>query len=253
MSLVINPSTSFDQGLQRLLATSKKSAAEVMRQQARLLFVEVAKVTPPFGSGALQKTGEAQKNARAKVAADIYGLYGLPNDAFDAIKDRNPGEAQAFWYLHKKGDTAGASDLLRAATGSILHPFDDGAHHRRNFRKKTKNFRFYVSDPANLKAYVRLMQDRVWWLASGWSEPLAALGARVPAGVNRHRAPGLLRVEITDQAIEITMRNDVRYAVKIDNLRNRIRYAMDRRADALNRRWEDWMKRLARESGLKVR
>lgn len=223
-----------------------------MRQQAKLLFVEVAKVTPPFGPGALQNASAAQTNARAKVAADIYGLYGLPNDAYDAIKERSPGEAQAFWYLHKKGDTAGAGDLLRAATGSILHKFDGGVHHRRNFRKKTKNFRFYVSDPASLKDYVREMQSHVWWLASGWSEPLAALGARVPAGVNRHDAPGLLLVTVTDQLIEVMMRNNVRYAVKVNNLNNRIRYAMDRRADALNRRWEEWMLRLAREAGLKV-
>jgi hypothetical protein len=37
----------FDTAVQRLVATSKKSAEQVLRDQAKLLVVEVAKITPP--------------------------------------------------------------------------------------------------------------------------------------------------------------------------------------------------------------
>jgi hypothetical protein len=40
-------SASFARAAQRLIATSKKSASDLMRDQARLLVVDVAKITPP--------------------------------------------------------------------------------------------------------------------------------------------------------------------------------------------------------------
>jgi hypothetical protein len=245
----------------RMASTSKKTLPELWREEARICFggsgsmPGVAGITPPYGEGKLQNARSAEAHARAKVAADIYGLYGTPGDAYDAIQEKAPGQAGPFWYLLQHKDVAGASDVLRAATGSIIHPFDGGVHHRRNFRKGKKGgrgFRFYVSDPKNLKAYVQLEQELIWWLASGWAEPLQALGARLPTGVKRHPAPGHLTVTINESVISIEASNDVRYAREIADMERRIMTVMnDWRVARLDRAWDFYLAKLARESGLK--
>lgn len=241
-----------------MAATSKKTLPALWKEEARICFggsgtmPGVAGITPPYGPGGLQNTRTAEAHAKAKIAADIYGLYGTPNDAYAAVQEASPGQAQAFWWLYKHGDIPGASDIVRAATGSIIAPFDDGAHHRRNFRRRGRKFRFYVSDPKNLKAYVELEQEQVWWLASGWQEPLQALGAHLPAGVKKHSAPGHLKVVSNDHELTITISNDVKYASQIGDMKRRIETVMnDWRVARLDRMWNTYQDTLAGVSGFK--
>lgn len=244
------PSPKHEAALERLLSTSKKAAVEVVKQRARTVFKTVAQYTPPAHAGVLGRS--AQTHARAKVASDIYALYGTPSDAYDAVAEKSRGDAQAFWWLHKHGDTGAASDIVRAATGSILAPFDDGVHHRRNFRRRGNRFRFFVSDPKNLNAYVLLQQEQVFWLASGWEDALTALGVKgIPYGVGKHDAPGTLKVEITEQLIAITMVNQVGFASRVKDINRRIRWAMDQDADTMQRMWDHYMSKLAGEVGMK--
>ena len=242
--------TKHEAALHRLLSTSKRGAVEVLRGRAKTVFKTVAKYTPPAHAGALGKAAET--HAKAKIATDIYGLYGTPSDAYDAVKEKSPGEAQAFWYLLKHDDVKGASDIVRSTTGSIIAPFDDGVHHRRNFRRKTRNFRFFVTDPKNLKAYVQLEQEQVWWLASGWEPALSALGVRdIPYGINKHDGPGTLKVSITDLLISIAMVNNVRYAGEVKDIERRVAWAMSLDVDTMDRMWEYYLKKLAGENGMK--
>jgi hypothetical protein len=244
----------------RMASASKKLLPTLWKEEARICFggsgsmPGVAGITPPYGEGSLQNARTAEVHAKAKVAADIYGLYGTPNDAYDAVMQKAPGEAQAMWYLLKHGDIPGASDIVRATTGSIIHPFDDGALHRRDFRKKRRagGFRFFVSDPKNLKAYVQLEQEMIWWLASGWQDPLEALGAKLPSGVKRHSAPGHLEVIINDSEITITAGNDVRYAGAIKDMTRRIQTVLNTyRVARLDRMWDNYLAKLGSASGFK--
>lgn len=234
------------------MSTSKRSAVEVTKSEAKLVFVEVARVTPPTHAGVTGRA--ADQHAKTKVASDIYSLYGTPGDAYDAIAERSPAQASAFWYLNENDETSAANDILREATGSILYPFDGGVHHQRNFRKsakRKKGFTFYVSNPQSLDVYVQQEQSHVWWLASGWEDALSALGAKLPYGVSRHNAPGTLRVEITNDRISITMTNDVGYAREVKDLERRIRWAMEIRADRMQRNWDNYIARIASASGMK--
>ncbi|MCG3206266.1 MAG: hypothetical protein KCHDKBKB_03000 [Elusimicrobia bacterium] len=238
----------------RMAATSKKDLVTLWKEEARICFGGSAKmpgvagVTPPYGAGTLQNTGKAAAQARSKIAADIRALYGLPRDAMDLIKAKAPANtAKAFWKHHKQGETQAANDILRATTGSILYPFDGGVHHRRNFRKRPKNFRFFVSDPDSLEEYIELHQSRVWWLASGWQEPLEALRARLPAGVTKHGAsPGRLKVDTQGGSIEIAAVNQVKYGPRIKDMSRRLRIVMNEwRVERLDRMWTEYLKRLA--------
>lgn len=239
--------------LERLLSTSKRTAEEVLKGEARIVFKNVALYTPPAHQGVTGKA--AERHAQAKVGADIYALYGTPGDAYDAIAVKSPGKASAFWLLNEQGETRAASDILREATGSILYPFDGGKHHRTNFRKRIRRgnagFTFYVSNPQSLDVYVQQQQSHVWWLSGGWEDALTALGVRgMPYGVGKHDAPGTLRVHLTDTRLEVAMVNNVSYAAGVKDINRRILWAMDVRADRMQRNWDNYLARLAGQAGM---
>lgn len=245
----------FDHALARLASTSKRTGLEVMKQQARLLFVEVAKVTPPNGgaAGRTLQGREAEKAGKLAITRDLHQIYGLPGRAFSDIQDRDVAAADAFWSAYKGGRMDAAGKIVRKQLGKSFVPFDGGKAGRSlAHKKRKKEALFYISNPASLAFHIQELQQHVWYLASGWSDALQALGARAPYGVNMHDAPGRLRIVATDDRIEITMINDVRYAREIKGLRDRISFAMKVRVGALDRAWNDWLKRLARDSGFKA-
>lgn len=252
---VFPTSTTFDAALQRLASTSKKSAVEVMRQQAKLLFVEVAKVTPPAGGakGNTLSGKAAEKAGQLAIVRDLHQIYGMPGRAFSDIAAKDQSAADAFWSCYKEGRVEAAGIIVKRELGKSFVPFD-GGRLGRGFRgkKRTKEAVFYITNPAALHEHIQTLQAHVWYLASGWSDALRALGASLPYGVGRHHGPGMLKVEATDQRIVITMTNNVRYARQVKNLQSQITFAMKVRSGALDRQWDDWMKRLARSSGLKA-
>jgi hypothetical protein len=242
-------SSAHEAALQRVLMTSKRAAVEVLKGEARILFKNVAAYTPPAHAGTTGRAAET--HAKAKVAADIRSLYGTPGEAYDLLPQHD-GQADAFWGYYKRGEIREASDLLRAATGSILAPFDAGVHHKRNFRRRARNFRFFVSDPEELTLYVQMEQENIWWLASGWQDALTALGVKgLPYGTAKHNAPGRLKVDITTGSIEITMTNEVAYARQIKDIQRRIQWAMQLRADRMQRNWDNYLTKIAAGSGMK--
>lgn len=247
-------STAHEQAIERVLATSKRAAVEVLKSEARIVFQNVARYTPPGHAGTIGKAAES--HAKTKIEADIRALYGTPGEAYDLLP-QSTGVADAFWSHYKRGEISDANDILRGTTGSILYPFDAGEFHRKNFRqrrRKGSGFRFFVSDPGEIDLYIQMQQENIWWLASGWQEALRALGVKNPPyGSAKHpEAPGGLRVEITASAIEIAMRNDVRYARQVKDFQRRIKWAMDVRADRMQRQWDFYLAKLAGESGLKA-
>jgi len=247
-------SAPFEQGLQRLLSTSKRAAADVLRSEARIVFKNVALYTPPAHAGTTGKSAES--HAKTKVAADIRALYGTPSDAYDLLP-QSTGVADAFWSHYKRGEIADANDILRGTTGSIFYTFDAGEFHRKNFRqrrRKGSGFRFYVSEPKEIDLYIQMQQENVWWLASGWHDALAALGVKgLPYGIAKHpEAPGTLRVDISSAAIEIAMQNNVQYARQVKDFQRRVKWAMNFRADRMQAQWENYLAKIAGESGLKT-
>lgn len=244
----------FDAAVIRFAMTSRKTAAEVMKDQARLLFVEVAKITPPYGGGA--STGrKAEAQGKTAVARDIYSLYGTRSDAYDAIASSNVGAANAFWRHLGSNNEPLANEILSDVTGKSLGRFDGGALHKRTAGGKKRRSRarretvFYVSNAEALAAYVSEQQANVWWLASGWGDALRTLGAKLPYGVDKQDAPGRLKVEINDQRIVITMVNQVSFGREVRDIERRINFALNKRVGALDRRWETYINRTAKDAG----
>lgn len=247
----------FDRALKRLAATSRKSAVEVMTQQAKLLFALVAKITPPgneFASGRA-----AEKQGKTAVAADIYAIYGTPSDAYDAIDQTGrKTDADAFWALYKDGQLGDAKEIFEAVTGSeITYGFDGGAAHRAAGigARKRKNRRrtVFTFSVEGVTSHVKDTQASVWWLASGWARALRALGARLPTGTGKHDAPGSLAVIVNDALIDIKMTNRVKFAGQVPGIKRRIRSAMRIRAEVLQRQWDFHISRAARSAGFRTR
>ena len=249
--LTIN-SAGFDAALLRLLASSKRSAVAVMKQQAKLLFVEVAKVTPPNHDSTTGKA--AERNAKQKISSDQRLIYGTPSLAFDHLKAKSEPAAAAFWRLYQEGDTQSAAHIVRNITGKSFTAFDGGKVGRNFLAKRRRSKReviYYVTEPLALDTHIKDLQQHIWWLASGWAPALRALGAKAPYGVGKVPAPGLLKVEATDQRIVITMSNDVRFARQVKDIQRRIDFALKKRTGTLQRTWDSYLATMARESGLK--
>ena len=249
--LTIN-SAGFNAALVRLLASSKRSAVAVMKQQAKLLFAEVAKVTPPNHDSTLGKS--AERNAKQKIGGDQRSLYGTPSLAFDHLKAQSEPAANAFWHLYQEGDTQSAGAIVRSNLGKSFTPFDGGKVGRNFLAKRRRSKReviHYVTEPLALDAHIKDLQNHTWWLASGWAPALRALGAKTPYGVGKVPAPGLLKVEATDQRIVITMSNEVRFARQVRDIQRRIDFALKKRTGTLQRTWDNYLATMARTSGLK--
>lgn len=242
--------------LQRLAATSKRTSVEVLKQEAKLAFTLVARMTPPASQGVTGRAAERQ--GKNKVRGDIRSLYGSLGGAYDTIRLRGGlAQAKAFWKAYQDNDRPAADQILRRATGGKgLHRFDGGALHRRMrgsrgaVTSRPREPLFFVDDLHSLDAYIEQRAGNVWWLAGGWLPALQGLGGKIPYGIGLHRGPGRLRIS-TLGGIEITAINQVRYASEVRDIDRRIRSALRIRSAVLQRRWDAYLKRRA-ASTLKI-
>lgn len=250
--------SAFDHALMRLMSTSKKAAVDVMKDEARRLFVEVGKVTPPAGGakGNTLQGLKAEKAGKAAIVHDYHEIYGTPSRAYDDLKAKSTEDrADAFWASFKNGRLDAAQSIVRADLGKSLSPFDGGrAAKAYRGKQRKKEALFYITDTKPFQAAIEEAQSHVWYLASGWADALKALGVkRLPFGMNKQNGPGLLRVIVTDRNIEITMRNEVSYARRVKGLQDQIDFAIRVRVGKLDRAWDEYLKKLAREVGLKAK
>ncbi len=95
------------------------------------------------------------------------------------------------------------------------------------------------------------MLARVGWLASGWNAAAMKLGVRVPAWIARHgSSAGQIVVKLTGWALTIEIRNRVKYAGEISDLRSRVGRALEAQRKAMERQIKWLTERNARKSGL---
>lgn len=236
----------FNAVLDRRIATSSREAVVIAAEQMRGIHRQLIKITPPGhsvnGSGVEGGTIEAREHGRAKVAGDIAKVYGTASSAYDAIYEKSPAQARAFYALRTRGPLA-AADIVRAQLNTWYGPFDGGALHQRNFRggsvkgKKSKPILYIQhSDKAALDAYIKQQQGHVMYLTSGWNAIMTKLGIPLPAFAALG-GPGEAIIEVSTNRVHTLASNDVKYA---SNAITRVQWAIDRQADAMQRQWDDW-------------
>jgi hypothetical protein len=205
-----------------------KTPAQVLRAQARLMAVNLAFQTQPFGGS--KAIGGQQESAKSlgegTVARDIRKVIKTPADVYDKIEKQAIGAGRAFYAMIKKGDFDLArnllvrlriSGLLQAQIGSMSGNFHKQALKpipKRPRMEKRQEPLLITDEKAKLKAYVKEVQKKVGIAKGGWAACAMQLGGTrgrmetnvpgmqqqaVPAWVKRHagkRAAGT----VVDQA-----------------------------------------------------
>jgi hypothetical protein len=220
-------STNFDRALRELARETRKSTAQILREQAGLLAMDLMRAYPPFG-GFLQKENFAAQRRVGDAATrkQIRSVYGIASDVYARLLAIDQRQAATYWHLHIN-DPAAAADYL---SGMMLTELTterlDPAVHRR-----LRNRRGRVSDGTMRRGphqvvtirernrYIREKLQQVGKLKAGW---LAAAmryraGRGVPGWIARH---GMRRSGLIDQAdakvASITLQNRVTYASGAD-------------------------------------
>jgi hypothetical protein len=245
----------FDQSLTRFLATTRRTLPVVLMEQARGIVRNAIAITPPgkANDGDVTLGGAAKKLGETAIASDIRSIYGTPAQAYDLIKEHmsNTGEPDGFWKHLKRGGIAQANQIFQDATGQKLYPFDDGAVHQRfkkgRARAHARKPVFFLQDTKPLDTYVKSIQKRVGWLASGWNAVAARLGVKPAAWIWRNHGDGSATLRETTTGIVIRAENDVSYAKYIPDMHRRLQSAIDRQAGAMKKRVQSYLKQLGVE------
>lgn len=184
----------FETALRQLAAATGKSFRQVVDQNARLIAVNLAFQTQPFGNSiASRKQGEAA------VMRDIGKVYRPANKVFDELKGQSEQQAKGFYKAIKNGEYALAQDILRRSgirdRNAEVGEFDAQWHRKsKNRRGRVSRNRTALITPDNrdAKAYTKEVQRRVGYAKSGWIAAGEQIGklSRVPKWMRKGASNG---------------------------------------------------------------
>ena len=122
-------------------------------------------------------------------------------------------------------------------------------------RVNTKRKRQRILVPADaLRAYVKMKQGRVGYLASGWNRTAQKVGYKPPEWIARHgSANGSVRLHSSARKFSMKTTNAIRYARDVDGLERRIQVALNMQANNMERKVDDYLQKQAASIGLKVK
>lgn len=243
----------------RFQATSKKSIAENLRKQGKLLVVDIAQRTPPFNfagvkagasddrAGALSGS-EAKKQGENAIKGDLFGGRDVNVGGFRAksrgffiVSDGKMIERDDIVsiFTNKQGKQYGVEKNLYRPNASV----QDMITHRDKYRSKAtgrmsraglrtrdNGRRVFIDRMVVSKAaanrFLKALYGRVGWMAAGWAKAAADLGSNsLPQWIKRHSgAPGVGSLRVSDTDFELIISNK--------NIYSSLQKAVDRRASA---------------------
>ncbi len=225
--------------------TIKNSVPGFLRQEARLVAVELARRTQPFGADATTRVvGEVA------TSSDIYRVYTTPGKVYTDISN---GANKTFWKAVKARQWNRASKILSKA-GNVfrstpIQSFDGGSAHqqlRNNSGRisKTQKPVMIVQNTQALKTYVKSEMAKVGFGKGGWATCAKALGGirGIPGWVSRQNSPGQVIENYKSEVSSVTMTNQVPYATEIlseSEKQNAIDIAKDRLAKSVKKAFKE--------------
>lgn len=243
----------FDAALARMIASSKRDAVTVMKEQAKGIMRYVQAYTPPASKGA---TGSAARMQGVNAVRSRMKAYGTPAQAFAIVKS-SKGEdvAKYFWEVFKAGERDKANAVLREVTGKNIAPFDDGKIFTALMikRKKARGINYYISDPKKLKDFSKEAERHVGTLAAGWNPAMVLLGLTPPSWISRHEGNGEADIKIGEGTVQVIAHNHNVYTrAQETHMESMIGYAYIAQANIMEHRWNRYIESLAMKSGLLV-
>ena len=186
----------FGEQLLRYQALFGKSTADILRQQCRLIAVNLATNTQPYGLD-----DNARLIGQKAVLRDVGKVYRSADKVFAEIARQGDDRAKAWYKAVKHGDAATAQRILRevgmsSIAGVPCGPFDDGKIHAANRNRRGRVSRegplFIVSNPAKLVAYQKKIVTHVGAAKSSWAACASQLGGTrgIPLWARKNKAHG---------------------------------------------------------------
>jgi hypothetical protein len=216
----------FERDLRKIMALTKKSAEEAIRQQSKLLVQDCIKMTPPFAGQSMegvtnQSYAQQREAGRSAVTRDIKRLFVVGANLPEA---REPWARKALEKWKDAGNSEALNKILSRMKVSymVAHEGDSLATlHAENRNKRTgrvfKKARVLLlgSSRANIAAinrYVKEACKHVGKAKSGWVKAANALGLkRVPKWITGAEGQGIFSESFTNGKAEVIVGNGVPY------------------------------------------
>jgi len=174
--------TGFDRALVEYKVATGKSWRDVIRQQARLLAVNLAYQTQPYGLG-----DASLRMGQGAVYRDVAKVYATPNEAYIELKKWSLEAARGFWKLYNDGKMARAKKILsRSPLGLVpFGPFKKEFHGQRRSRATGKVLGSgpsqIVQNPNKVNPYMTRKEKHVGMAKGAWKTCAKMLGG--PRGI----------------------------------------------------------------------
>lgn len=207
--------------LAEVIRLTKEEPAKVMIQEGRLLCVELAKATQPFGFD-----DKAKASGQDTIARDIAKVYAAPAEVFKAIELQNGKEmADGFWKAFQARSYAKATRILQDShtsfRGCPILPFDGGTAHKKRWSRGQVKGGFVASmvlqTQTGMKPYIKQEQAKVGFAKGGWSNAAKLLGGTrgIPAWVANHNTPASIVDNTSEPNPSLIIRNEVNYTSQV--------------------------------------
>ncbi len=186
----------FDSTLIEFGKVFHKDIADVLVQQARLICVNLAWNTQPYGLD--QNT---LKQGQAATLRDIARVYRSIDSIYAGIAAKSEIAAKAYFKAAKAGDQCTVQRLLYDyglpnLTNAPFGPFDDGKRHKaardRRGRVSRRGLPYIVTNPAALRKYTKEKLKNVGTAKSAWASCARQLGGTrgIPLWATRGKGRG---------------------------------------------------------------
>jgi hypothetical protein len=191
----------FQAALRDLAVATRKPYSEVIKRNARLIGVNLAFQTQPFGDNS-----SAKEKGEAAVRRDMKRVFADAPDTYKVLWAVDKEMAKAFYLAMLKKDWPEAQRILQASStrwrNVELSAFDS-SHHRRSRNRRGRVSRhvpaqIITTGGKKLDAYTAQKVRMVGYGKAGWAAATMRLSGNtrgIPQFVTRHKnkAPGSAR------------------------------------------------------------
>ena len=206
----------FKEAFAKFQSTSKRSVATNLRQQGKLIAVDIAKRTPP---GDFQATGWKRTAGERLIKADLAKIM---------VSSKRPSARTDPQRIHEE---------YKRKRGRVHTDL-----------RKGKDTRFRI-EAATFQIYRNRVLQRVGYMAAGWAKAAQFLGASLPGWITRHSAPGAGTVNIRGEDIELELTNAAVYPDSRGLVDRRAVAALKKRYWAMVKQADNYIKMAAQEAG----
>jgi hypothetical protein len=215
MSLAARSQRELNSAIGDMVRGSRKTVEVVLRQQIRLLMVDFAFHTRPYGKGSTPPA-EAVKRLKER----LRDTYPHPGHVVNMVKKRDEAAGVALGILvgnRGKRSFQAAQKIIDKwipEKGITIGAFDKGALHKAQRDNDYIKRRLLVVSRTQVEAYIKRTIRMLGFAKSAFANAAAMLGGArgIPAWAKRHKgAPGTAIVTGTGASVTVTTTNGVRH------------------------------------------